>query len=672
VSSRGSCIRCSRTVEVESTTGLCPDCLRTVHSPASTPRDVVARPIELFAPTVDEVVTPSSGTGEETHTHQAGAEPRTLPISAPPRVPLPTAPAGYEILGELGLGGMGAVYLAREVVPDRLVAMKFLRRPGSQTAYDRFLVEVRALAALDHPNIIRVITTDFFRSDPFFTTEYFPNGSLLKRVDESGVLDPVEAAKIMAAAARAVHAANQKDVIHRDLKPSNILLTADGVPKVADFGLAKRLNREDDLTTATGALGSPPYMAPEQTGQCAVETVDARTDVYGLGATLYHLVTGCRPFVGDTPEQVIGRVLVDPPPRPRSVRPELPRELEAIILKCLEKDPSRRYPSGEALAADLDRFLAGRPPEAPLLTLPRRVGQRIRKNRKPMAVAVAVPCLFAIATMGAWLALTPADPLKEIERSLAEGDEVTLIGEKGLPKWHRWVLGSPELGLSSTGDGTCSFESMGRAFLEMCRDPMSNHYRVRADVRFARSKLPAEAAPGGEINGVTTAGVYFGYSASPGNAGATAHAMFVVGFDDSPRRGGAQGAEARKSAVHLRRFIELQDPNGGKPVSVKSTLAYAHFDAAVALPGPWRTIEIEISSDGVQASWLRSNGTMDRFAAYSTDVIRTEYAGLLQKLDLVSPNHGVLLPNWSPRMPLGIWNDRAAIDIRNVIVTPIR
>ena len=149
---------------------------------------------------------------------------------------------------------MGAVYLAREVVPDRLVAMKFLRRPGSQTAYDRFLVEVRALAALDHPNIIRVITTDFFRSDPFFTTEYFPNGSLLKRVDESGVLDPVEAAKTMAAAARAVHAANQKDVIHRDLKPSNILLAADGVPKVADFGLAKRLNREDDLTTATGGL----------------------------------------------------------------------------------------------------------------------------------------------------------------------------------------------------------------------------------------------------------------------------------------------------------------------------------------------------------------------------------------------------------------------------------
>ena len=166
---------------------------------------------------------------------------------------------------------MGAVYLAREVVPDRLVAMKFLRRPGSQSAYDRFLVEVRALAALDHPNIIRVLSTDFFRSDPFFTTEYFSNGSLLKRVEDAGPLEPFEAAKLMATAARAVHAANQKGVIHRDLKPSNILLTADGVPKVADFGLAKRLDQDDDLTTGTGALGSPPYMAPEQTGQRGLE-----------------------------------------------------------------------------------------------------------------------------------------------------------------------------------------------------------------------------------------------------------------------------------------------------------------------------------------------------------------------------------------------------------------
>jgi serine/threonine protein kinase len=282
-------------------------------------------------------------------------EPPKAGVQAPERVPLPAAPAGYEILGELGLGGMGAVYLAREVVPDRLVAIKFLRRPGSQSAYDRFLVEVRALAALDHPNIIRVLATDFFRSDPFFTTEYFPNGSLLKKVEESGALDPLKAARLMAVAARAVHAANQKDVIHRDLKPSNILLTADGVPKVADFGLAKRLDQDDDLTTSTGALGSPPYMAPEQTGKQGFEGVDARTDVYGLGATLYHLVTGHRPFVGDTPDEVMSRVLIDPPPPPRSLRLEVPRALEAIILKCLEKEPSRRYPSGEALAADLDR-----------------------------------------------------------------------------------------------------------------------------------------------------------------------------------------------------------------------------------------------------------------------------------------------------------------------------
>ena len=234
------------------------------------------RPRDLFAPT-DRRLRPDDrrscdtthpGAGEETHTHQPGAEPRNVPAQwsvtgshSPPRL-LVTKFWASSVSGEWERSiwhGKSFPIARGDEVPAAALA--------SQRPTIASLVEVRALAALDHPNIIRVLSTDFFRSDPFFTTEYFSNGSLLKRVEDAGPLEPLEAAKLMAMAARAVHAANQKGVIHRDLKPSNILLTADGVPKVADFGLAKRLDQDDDLTTATAALGSPPYMAPEQTGR---------------------------------------------------------------------------------------------------------------------------------------------------------------------------------------------------------------------------------------------------------------------------------------------------------------------------------------------------------------------------------------------------------------------
>src|SRR5262249_9557065 len=154
-------------------------------------------------------------------------------------------------------------------------------------------------------------------------------------------LDPAEAARLIATAARAVHAANVACVVHRDLKPSNILLAADGSPRVSDFGLAKRTDRDDQLTLGSAPLGTPSYMAPEQ-AQSRDAQVDERTDVYGLGATLYHLVTGQPPFAGPY-DEVIRRVVKEPPTPPRGIRGQVPIELEAIVLKCLEKEPARRY-----------------------------------------------------------------------------------------------------------------------------------------------------------------------------------------------------------------------------------------------------------------------------------------------------------------------------------------
>jgi serine/threonine-protein kinase len=598
-------------------------------------------------------------------------EPPKAGVQAPERVPLPAAPAGYEILGELGLGGMGAVYLAREVVPDRLVAIKFLRRPGSQSAYDRFLVEVRALAALDHPNIIRVLATDFFRSDPFFTTEYFPNGSLLKKVEESGALDPLEAARLMAVAARAVHAANQKDVIHRDLKPSNILLTADGVPKVADFGLAKRLDQDDDLTTSTGALGSPPYMAPEQTGKQGFEGVDARTDVYGLGATLYHLVTGHRPFVGDTPDEVMSRVLIDPPPPPRSLRLEVPRALEAIILKCLEKEPSRRYPSGEALAADLDRFVAGQQPEAPLLTWPRRAEQWARRHKKRITMTaglvLGIAALLAIAIV-ILRPVTPEDPAEEIRKRLRAGESVTLIGQTGLPRYHLWQLGGGEFGACPTGEKTCYFESVGHGLLELVPDPGIDRYRLVLDIRHV-------SAAGGRPVGPDRSyvGPYLAQAVSPTVDGRPVHTFFAATFADIHSNGAPAGVAAAQTSnvVRFRSVAVSLRQNRDPGLHQRVILPPLPFAQSANLAGEWRTFRIDVTPEGVTIDWKNPDGAFVSLCKIQGEAIRDHYAELESDMNRDEAGSGVVVPPWSPRMPLGIWSFRAGVSLRNVVISPL-
>jgi serine/threonine protein kinase len=658
-------------VEVESATGLCQECLRTIHSPVSTPRNPLQPSIDLHAPTIDEVITVVPGPGEETHTHQPGAEPATVSTRAPARVPLPTAPAGYEILGELGLGGMGAVYLAREVVPDRLVAMKFLRRPGSQSAYDRFLVEVRALAALDHPNIIRVISTDFFRSDPFFTTEYFPNGSLLKRVDETGPLDPIEAARLMALAARAVHAANQRDVIHRDLKPSNILLTADGVPKVADFGLAKRLDQEDDLTTGTGALGSPPYMAPEQTGKRSPHGVDARTDVYGLGATLYHVVTGQRPFAGDTPEEVMSRLVCDPPPPPRSLRPEVPRDLEAIILKCLEKDPSRRYATGEALAEDLERLLSGQVPLAPPLTRLRRLRRWTGRNgwlaAKVAAASIIVGVLAAFALWPPWqkpnAEKTDAETVAEIQKQLKSGQPVILLGETGRPRYHRWPGDQGEF--LTLADGTFAFRNSPDTLLELLPDPGIDRYRISLEI----CHVAAGAQRIGQTGTGQGGGLYFGddIQVVP-NDGGKLHAYFAV-----------QTAEYQPNpAKPVPRYLSYDDRlllhnplvRGGGMIR---NVTKIRCDPVPVLPGPWRRLAVELTPESIKLDFGPEFGGM-RFVVHDADGLRERIARLQEDLadqSRAALVRGVRLAPWSPRRPFGVHVYAATIAVRNVLVTPL-
>jgi tetratricopeptide (TPR) repeat protein/tRNA A-37 threonylcarbamoyl transferase component Bud32 len=326
-----------------------------------------------------------------------GAGPAGAAGAAGPGVPAGPAVPGYEVLGELGRGGMSVVYKARQVKPSRAVALKMILQPAYADAEKRrrLEAEAEAIARLRHPNIVQIHEVGEHEGLPYLSLEYCPGGSLADKLDGTP-WEARPAAALAEALARAVHAAHQAQVVHRDLKPGNVLLTEDGTPKVTDFGLAKRLDLPGQ--TRTGAvMGTPSYMAPEQAR--AHKEVGPGADVYGLGAILYELLTGRPPFRGATPMDTVLQVLSDEPVPVRRLQPKVPRDLETICHKCLEKDPARRYPSAAALAEDLGRWRAGSPVRARPVGHLERAWKWSRRNPAVAALLAAVLLVFAAGTI---------------------------------------------------------------------------------------------------------------------------------------------------------------------------------------------------------------------------------------------------------------------------------
>lgn len=286
---------------------------------------------------------------------------------------VPPTLSGYEFHEIIGRGGTSVVYRARDLRLQRTVAIKVLRDRAGRAGRERFAREARALAALHHPNITRVVEVGEAQGQVFLVLEYIAGQSLGRYIDGEPQPAP-SAARLVRQLADAMHAAHVAGLVHRDLKPGNILLdpcfgpqTQTGldrfVPKVTDFGIVKDLNEDASLTRTRDCLGTPSYMAPEQV-QGSETPVDCRTDVYALGAILYELLTGRPPFRAGTPLDTMLQVKQDEPVTPSRFQPRVPRDLENVCLKCLEKSPAGRYPSARALAEELDRFLEGRPVQA--------------------------------------------------------------------------------------------------------------------------------------------------------------------------------------------------------------------------------------------------------------------------------------------------------------------
>ncbi len=318
---------------------------------------------ELFAAmSMADAVAEQSTIYGEAQTPQAAVWSRPTEGGFMPGVtPLPAAFGDYELLEELGRGGMGVVYRARQKSLGRIVAVKMLLRRELATAADltRFRAEAEAAARLDHPNIVPIFEVGEQDGLPFYSMRFIEGTTLAKRL-AAGSLSPRGAAEILAVVASAVDMAHGRGVLHRDLKPSNILIDAAGVPHVSDFGLAKRIEQDQTVTHTGAILGTPCYMSPEQAAGSRGD-VGPASDVWSLGAILYQTLTGRPPFQASNQMDTLLAVLASDPPPPRSIAAGVDRDLELIALKSLQKPADLRYRSAASLAADLRAYLAGEP-----------------------------------------------------------------------------------------------------------------------------------------------------------------------------------------------------------------------------------------------------------------------------------------------------------------------
>jgi predicted Ser/Thr protein kinase len=352
-----TCLHCGTRLDSKALGGLCPRCVA----------------LDFF--------TPAPRRGLDMGTPDLDADERRL--------------GDYELLEEVARGGMGVVYLARQMSLGRNVAVKMILHGvlAGDTAIARFKAEAAAAAGLSHPNIVAIHEIGEHQGRHFFSME-FVTGRTLAELVRDGPLPTRVAAGYLERVAAAVHYAHERGVLHRDLKPSNIIIDGQDRPRVTDFGLAKRFGSDSDLTLTGQVVGTPAYMSPEQAGGTNYGTVDARSDVYSLGAVLYHLVCGLAPFSGESATQILRKVADLEPVAPRLLNPGLPRDLETICLKCLAKEPSRRYGSALELADDLGRFLNGRPILA-------RPASRVEKlwrwaGRQPALAAALVGCVVIL------------------------------------------------------------------------------------------------------------------------------------------------------------------------------------------------------------------------------------------------------------------------------------
>jgi serine/threonine protein kinase len=546
----------------------------------------------------------------------------------------------YHFLKEISQGPNGNIDKAQHVSQNRLVAIKTFAG-GDLADVERFQFGAREQQRLRHDNILPVYCVgESEDGHPCFSMEFADGGSLDQQI-AGKPQPPKAAAQLVRTLARAMSYAHGAGVVHRDLKPANVVLTADGVPKITDFGLARRVDATNGQSKTGDILGTVPYMAPEQ---AAGRTREANElcDVYALGGILYELLTGRPPFKGGTVVEGLQQILKQPPVRPRRLLRGVPPGLESICLKCLEKKPRRRYRSAQALADDLGHWLDGKRPEAHSRWA--RVSRFLRR-RPILNTAVALLLLTGIsASIIVPVARHYLDPDRVVKDYLAElerGNSVTLIGETGEPRWKKWVLGQGTIDKPPAHDGVFSVLAPLNhdGYLELLPVSRARGCRFRVQVR-------VELLERGQV------GIFFARTAFPVARG-TEHCFCVLVISEFRDR--------LTPDLEIRRRTVPEDTESRKS-------ANSHRRAPLPdLPGThWWQVKVEITADAVRG-WVDQQfiGNVDRRRLAET------FQRDLNKIQDPETHDPSLKPTFPPAGGLGVFVRNGWVSFRNAVVEPL-
>jgi serine/threonine-protein kinase len=570
----------------------------------------------------------------------------------------------YELLEEIGRGGMGVVHRARQIDPDRLVAVKQMCGYAGPVEIERFRREAENMRRLRHPNIVEVYAVGSASGLPFFAMELAEGGSLAKRIH--GEAQPAwSAARLVETLARAIAYAHQQGLIHRDLKPANVVLTADGEPKITDFGLAKHLEVEMGLTPSGAVMGTPQYMAPEQAAGKTKE-VGPLTDVYALGVILYELATGRPPFAGVSLPELLQQIQTQAPERPRKLIAGVDRGLEAIILKCLEKRPRSRYRSAQHLADDLERWQCGKRPR--VRSWPVRLGRAVRRHARA-AVGLVLLGVVAVALATVAYFLDPDYPLRAVYKQLAAGQKVVFVGEQGPPPWFRWVSRDEEAKASQAPDGTFLVHGSRLGLLQLVPDPQRERFRFQVEVRHDAALVRYGDTDPPIFSQV---GIYCLHS-KHGNAKFPTHCFCGLAFNDWD----PQGARRLPTKHVVELFTERHtEPGGAWYRNAHEALAYIPRVMLGAGPAaPWRQLTLEVRPEGVQAFWGAEkieDGWLTKPVGLVTRSRIEQHAqmmatGVEDMADATPDIH----PTFAPRNSVGLYVFKGAASFRWVVVEPL-
>jgi serine/threonine protein kinase len=400
---------------------------------------------------------------------------------------------GYVLLEHIGRGGMGIVFKAKQPNSEQIVALKMIRDGivADPETHHRFLQEVRAMGRLQSAkNIVPIYHVGQHINYFFYVMPFLTGGSLSKQRKRYPD-EPRQAVGLVEKVARAVHQLHLNKILHRDIKPSNILLDANDEPYLSDFGLAKLLDQDQSLTGSQQRLGTPAYMAPEQTGLLPTP-VSPQTDIWALGVVLYELLTGVRPFNAPDSEistTLLWKIVNENPLRPRELRPDLDSGLEAVILKCLEKQPAERYASAQELADELERWLQGKSVQTPTHHGLNRLRRAVRK--RPVVFTALGLLILLIGTGGpaVWYVRHPDRLHWQMQNTLTAGQSVTLIPEKGDPALFSVIHGKDDAQLSTDKDGYFTVQSNRYALIQLTRAMPIRTYRLRGKIRHDSAEI---------------------------------------------------------------------------------------------------------------------------------------------------------------------------------------